>query len=148
MQAGEMRIGVLARTAECAVETIRFYEREGLLPAPRRSEGNYRLYRQEHLDRLLFIRRCRSLDMSLDDVRRLVRLLAEPDAECDDADVLLDDHIRQVTERIAALESLKSALVELRASCVCYSERNPRHASADCGILRGLSEGNGRRRGK
>ena len=61
-----MKIGELAKLADCQVETVRYYEREGLLPAPARSEGNYRLYSSEHLERLTFIRNCRTLDMTLD----------------------------------------------------------------------------------
>ena len=59
-----MKIGELAKLADCQVETVRYYEREGLLPAPARSEGNYRLYSSEHLERLTFIRNCRTLDMN------------------------------------------------------------------------------------
>lgn len=60
-----MKIGELAKLTDCQVETIRYYEREGLLPEPARSEGNYRLYTQAHVERLTFIRNCRSLDMTL-----------------------------------------------------------------------------------
>ncbi|GAD65023.1 MerR family transcriptional regulator, partial [Aquipseudomonas alcaligenes] len=57
-----MKIGELGKQADCQVETIRYYEREGLLPVPGRSEGNYRVYGKEHLERLVFIRNCRTLD--------------------------------------------------------------------------------------
>ncbi|MCV6070998.1 MerR family transcriptional regulator, partial [Escherichia coli] len=68
-----MKIGELAQTAGTGVETVRFYEREGLLPLPARSSGNYRVYNGEHVDRLAFIRHCRSLDMTLDEIRVLLR---------------------------------------------------------------------------
>ena len=61
----EIRIGELAQRTGCEVVTVRFYEKEGLLPAPARSSGNYRLYSEAHIERLQFIRHCRSLDMSL-----------------------------------------------------------------------------------
>lgn len=64
-----MKIGELAKVTQTQAETIRFYEREGLLTEPPRSNGNYRLYGQEHLERLAFIRHCRSLDMTLDEIR-------------------------------------------------------------------------------
>jgi DNA-binding transcriptional MerR regulator len=67
-----MRIGELAQTSGTPIETIRFYEREGLLPAAARTEGNYRIYTPQHADRLGFIRQCRSLDMTLDEVRVLL----------------------------------------------------------------------------
>jgi DNA-binding transcriptional MerR regulator len=68
-----MRIGELAQASGTPVETIRFYEREGLLPTAARTEGNYRIYTPHHAERLAFIRQCRSLDMTLDEVRVLLR---------------------------------------------------------------------------
>ena len=70
-----MKIGQLSEVARTQVETIRFYEREGLLAEPKRTAGNYRIYDQTHLDRLLFIRHCRALDMTLDEIRVLLRFL-------------------------------------------------------------------------
>ena len=67
-----LKIGELAKRTGCPVETIRYYEREALLAAPRRSEGNYRLYDDAHAERLQFIRHCRSLDMTLDEIRSLL----------------------------------------------------------------------------
>jgi len=75
-----MRIGELAQTSGTPIETIRFYEREGLLPAAARTEGNYRIYTPQHADRLGFIRQCRSLDMTLDEVRVLLRFKDQPRA--------------------------------------------------------------------
>ena len=77
-----MRIGELAQTSGTPIETIRFYEREGLLPAAARTEGNYRIYTPQHADRLGFIRQCRSLDMTLDEVRVLLRFKDQPLADC------------------------------------------------------------------
>ena len=64
-----MKIGELSTASSTAIETIRYYEREGLLPPPGRTEGNFRIYEASHLERLQFIRYCRGLDMSLDEVR-------------------------------------------------------------------------------
>ena len=74
-----MKIGELAKLADCQVETVRYYEREGLLPAPARSGGNYRLYSSEHVERLTFIRNCRTLDMTLDEIRSLLALMDRPE---------------------------------------------------------------------
>lgn len=63
-----MKIGELAKATDCAVETIRYYEREQLLPEPARTDGNYRLYTQAHVEWLTFIRNCRTLDMTLDEI--------------------------------------------------------------------------------
>ena len=77
-----MKIGELAARTDCAVETIRYYEREGLLPAPRRSAGNYRQYGETHLERLVFIRNCRVLDMTLQEIKQLLTLREQPRASC------------------------------------------------------------------
>lgn len=73
-----MRIGELAKATDTQVETIRYYEREALLPQPGRTEGNYRVYGPEHVERLSFIRYCRSLDMALDEIRALLRMKDSP----------------------------------------------------------------------
>lgn len=130
-----LKIGELARQTGCKVETIRYYEQQGLLAAPARSAGNYRVYGAAHVARLQFIRHCRSLDMTLDEVRQLLALRDAPDADCDAVNILLDQHIRQVATRIAELQALQGHLLELRSSC-----RSIRQAR-DCGILHGLSLG-------
>jgi len=73
-----MRIGELAKATDTQVETIRYYEREALLPQPGRTEGNYRVYGPEHVERLSFIRYCRSLDMALDEIRALLLMKDSP----------------------------------------------------------------------
>ena len=78
----EIRIGELAQRTGCEVVTVRFYEKEGLLPAPARSSGNYRLYSEAHIERLQFIRHCRSLDMSLGEIRALLGLRDKPLRDC------------------------------------------------------------------
>jgi len=98
-----MKIGELALAAQTQVETIRYYEREGLLPQAPRSEGNYRIYGPEHVERLAFVRHCRSLDMTLDEIRVLLRFKDEPQAECGEVNALLDEHIGHVATRIREL---------------------------------------------
>lgn len=128
-----LRIGELAQCADCLVETIRYYERENLLAAPARSQANYRLYGPEHVKRLQFIRHCRSLDMTLDEIRALLQFKDAPEANCTGVNTLLDKHIEHVAHRIAELKALQRQLGDLRALC--------RHAQAvkDCGILQELS---------
>jgi len=128
-----MKIGELATVTGCPVETIRYYEREGLLPAPQRSEGNYRLYRPEHLERLTFIRNCRTLDMTLDEIRELLSLRGRPAENCEAINTLIDEHIEHVNSRIASLQSLQGQLVELRNSCLADQQSSP------CEIIRQLS---------
>jgi len=129
-----MKIGELAAASGTAVETIRYYEREALLPAPARTASNYRSYGQEHLERLQFIRYCRSLDMSLDEIRVLLRFKDAPRENCGDVNQALDEHIGHVSRRIRELRHLEKDLKALRARCGEASE------ARDCGILEGLSE--------
>ena len=135
-----MRIGELARRADCPVETVRYYEKKKLLPAPRRSGANYRDYGPSHLERLAFIRRCRALDMSLPEIRALIEAIEHPGPDCAPVDALLDEHIGHVAGRIADLTALKKELDAIRAHC---AGRRP--ASA-CGIIETLSRPAARRR--
>ncbi len=129
-----MRIGDLAHTTGTPAETIRFYERERLLPRAQRSNNNYRVYTQAHVERLAFIRQCRSLDMTLDEVRELLRLREAPADDCHEINALLDEHIGHVAQRIRELRALQKDLQALRARCATP------HAVDDCGILSGLHE--------
>ena len=128
-----MKISELSKRAACPVQTIRFYEKEGLLPPPARSAGNYRLYAGAHLDRLRFVRHCRNLDMTLAEIRQLLRLRDSPQESCDGVNALLDERIGQVTRRIAELRALEAHLTELRQLC------DTRESTRDCAILRELA---------
>lgn len=128
-----MKIGELAKATGTSVENIRFYEREALLPAPMRSENNYRSYGDEHIERLTFIRHCRSLDMALGEIRALLRFKETPQANCEGVNELLDEHIGHVAERIRELRALEKQLNVLRAQCAETS------AAGCCGILKELS---------
>ena len=129
-----MKIGELARLAGTNVETIRYYERDGLLPVPARSEGNYRIYRETHVQRLSFIRRCRSLDMTLDEIRVLLHFKESPQENCTDVNRLLDRHIGHVAQRMQELQELERQLRDLRERC------GEARDAAHCGILDGLSQ--------
>lgn len=128
-----MRIGELAGATGTQVETIRFYERQGLLPEAGRTGANYRVYDDSHVERLSFIRHCRSLDMTLDEIRVLLRFKDAPEADCGEVNALLDEHIGHVTARIRALTALETQLKALRARC--HDDRK----ACQCGILSGLS---------
>jgi Cd(II)/Pb(II)-responsive transcriptional regulator len=127
-----LKIGELAKLAGCKAETIRYYENEHLMPAPFRSEGNYRLYDETHLERLQFIRRCRTLGMTLEEIRALLHMREVPQRSCEKVDRLLDEHIAHVEARIAELVELQSHLKQLRAQC----QGNP--GTDECGILQQL----------
>ena len=125
-----MRIGELADATRTTVETIRFYEREGLLPAPARSSGNYRQYTPTHAERLAFIRHCRNLDMTMDEIRQLLQFRDAPGEDCGQVNALLDEHIEHVAQRIRELRKLERELRQLRARCA--------EPGAACGILEEL----------
>ncbi|XBS68735.1 Cd(II)/Pb(II)-responsive transcriptional regulator [Acerihabitans sp. KWT182] len=128
-----MLIGELAKRTGCDTATIRFYERERLLPAPGRSEAGYRLYSQEHDTRLRFILRCRQLGMRLHEIRQLQELQTHPNRACDDIDALLERHIALVRQRITALNELEIKLHELRGCC------RQKTKVGECGILTALT---------
>ncbi|MBK9572860.1 MAG: Cd(II)/Pb(II)-responsive transcriptional regulator [Rhodoferax sp.] len=130
-----MKIGELARATRTSVETIRFYEREGLLAQTARTEGNYRIYGQFHAERLAFVRYCRGLDMTLDEIRTLLRFKDAPTDNCGEVNKLLDEHIGHVGQRIRELRVLERQLKGLRDQCHVARE------SSQCGILRELSQG-------
>ena len=127
-----MKIGELAKLTDCQVETIRYYEREGLLPEPARSEGNYRLYTQAHVERLTFIRNCRSLDMTLEEIRSLLSLRDSPQDQCERVNALIDEHIHHVKARVDSLLALQAQLLDLRQRCSTGSDKD------HCGILQRL----------
>lgn len=129
-----MRIGELAKQTGCDVETIRYYEKTGLLPEPGRSDVGYRKYEPKHLERLQFIRHCRSLQMGLSDIRILLDFRNQPSAECRGVNELLDHHIELIRVRMEALQSLETQLIRLRQQC------GDPHSVGECGILNKLND--------
>ncbi|WP_066706967.1 Cd(II)/Pb(II)-responsive transcriptional regulator [Curvibacter delicatus] len=136
-----MKIGDLSKLTQTQVETIRYYEREGLLPKPARTEGNYRIYGHGHAERLAFIRHCRGLDMTLIEIRQLLHFKDAPQENCGEVNALLDAHIGHVVARIRELRALEKELKALRECC-----REALQA-ANCGILSELSRPLERRAG-
>ncbi|CAM8620415.1 SoxR Predicted transcriptional regulators [Comamonadaceae bacterium] len=128
-----MKIGELALVAQCTVETVRYYEKAGLLPEPARTSGNFRVYGPEHVERLRFIRNCRALDMSQEEIHTLLDLADQPADGCGAINAVFDQHITHVDERIRELTHLKKQLRTLRLRCV--SEQ----AVDACGIMQGLA---------
>ncbi len=110
-------IGDLARVASTKVETIRYYEKIGLMPSAARTAGNHRAYSAAHRDRLAFIRHARELGFSLDDIRALLELSDRPDASCTHADGIARRHLDGVRSRIARLQALESELTRMIEDC-------------------------------
>lgn len=110
-------IGELARATCTKVETVRWYERIGLLAAPARTAGNYRAYGREHLERLSFVRRARDLGFSLDQVRELLRLSDQRDRPCEEVDRIARGHLAEVERKIVDLTALGQELQSLMGQC-------------------------------
>ncbi len=110
-------IGSLSKGTGCKIETIRYYERIGLLPKPPRSQGGHRLYEEEHLKRLTFIRRSRELGFTLHEVRGLLRLVDGGEYSCAEVKALTLDHVAELRRKLADLRKVKRVLEEMAAEC-------------------------------
>ena len=125
-------IGELARATSTKVETIRWYERIGLLDAPARTRGNYRTYGRSHLERLSFVRRARDLGFSLDHVRELLRLSDQQDRPCEEIDLIARGHLAEIERKVADLTAFGRELRQIIGQC--------RHGTvAECRIIEALS---------
>ena len=109
--------GELAKRTDCNIETVRFYERIGVMPEPMRTEGGRRQYTQEHVDRLSFIRRSRELGFSLNEVRDLLRFVDEGDLTCADVKAMTMAHLADVQRKIADLKTLERVLKQIASKC-------------------------------
>ncbi len=112
-----LTIGKLAKATGTNVETVRWYEKVGLLAAPVRTSGNYRSYAQGDLDRLRFIRRARDLGFTLDQVRALLDLASQPSRDCGSVDELASGHLAAIDRKLADLAALRRELAALLTSC-------------------------------
>ena len=129
-----LKIGQLAAATGTQAEAIRYYERQGLLPVPARTQSNYRVYDGSHIERLAFIRHCRCLDMTLGEIRTLLQYKDAPGGSCEQVAVLLAEHIGHVMGRIAELKALERELRRLRRQCAASD------VAANCGILSSLEQ--------
>ncbi|GJL49177.1 MAG: MerR family transcriptional regulator [Nitrospirales bacterium] len=112
-----MRIGQIAKRAGVNVETIRFYERKGLLTQPPRNAGGYRQYPRHAIARIRFIKRAKELGFSLTEIADLLSLQVNPRATCADVKSRAEDKISTIHERIKDLQKMKRSLEKLAASC-------------------------------
>ena len=132
MASGSLGIGDLARATGTTVETIRYYERSGLMPAPPRTSGNYRAYGRDHLGRLSFIRRARGLGFSIEQVRALLALSDQGDRSCEAVDVIAREHLSEVERKLADLAALRRELTALLGQC-------RRGTVAECRVIEALA---------
>jgi len=128
-----MKIGEFSRQSGCSIQTIRFYEKQKLLPIPMRTEGNFRIYNQSALDHLLFIKRCRNLDITLSEIKQLIGLKAAPDNNCEDVNNLIKNQINVIDNRMSELVLLREHLTSLNNKCSVGNRVE------NCGILKDLA---------
>lgn len=107
----------MAQAGDCKVQTIRYYEEKGLLPEPRRSQGNQRVYSQAHYDRLRFIRHGRELGFSLERIRQILDLTDDAGKSCAQVDRIANEHLREVESKIRRLQSLRKELRRMISEC-------------------------------
>jgi DNA-binding transcriptional MerR regulator len=132
MAADALTIGDLAKATNTKVETVRYYERIGLMPVPRRSAANYRHYDAGSAERLGFIRRSRALGFSLDQVRELLSLADDQSRSCEAVDQIARDHLAEIDRKVADLAVLRRELDALLRQC--------RHGVvAECRIIKALA---------
>jgi MerR family mercuric resistance operon transcriptional regulator len=112
-----LSIGALSKATGCNIETIRYYERIGLLPKPPRTEGGHRQYGEAELMRLTFVRRSRTLGFTLDEIRGLLGLVDGGDYTCGEVKVITLDHLEEIRRKIADLTRLEAVLREMAAQC-------------------------------
>lgn len=112
-----MKIGELAQRTGCKVVTIRFYEKEGLLPEPERSDGNYRIYTEKDEERLNFIRHCRRHGMNLEEISRLLQLSTMRISDHEEIHELIKRHIANIRRQIAELGQLEQSLESMLQNC-------------------------------
>lgn len=134
MRTDQFPIGGLSSATGVNIETIRYYEKIGLIPLPPRTEGRQRVYDASHLKRLSFIRRSRELGFSLDQVRELLGLVRGHDLTCADVKAMTDAHVTDIRRKVKDLRKLERVLTQLSAQC-------GGDAVPDCPILDALSKG-------
>ncbi len=134
MRATHFPIGALSTGTGVNIETIRYYEKIGLMPAPPRTEGRQRVYGPNHLQRLIFIRRSRELGFSLDEIRDLLGLGRGHNLTCGEVKTMTEHHIADIRRKVKDLKKLERVLTELAAKC-------RGNAVPDCPILDALSGG-------
>jgi MerR family mercuric resistance operon transcriptional regulator len=129
MKATGFSIGELSKQSGVNIETIRYYEKIGVMPAPSRSAGGYRIYGADHLKRLSFVRRSRQLGFSLDEIRGLLRLVDGQAYTCAEVHSLTLNHVAEIRRKIDDLKRLKRVMAEMAAQC--SGERVPECAIID-----------------
>lgn len=125
-------IGRLSQEADCNIETIRYYEKIGMLPKPRRTQGGHRIYTEDHFRHLRFIRRARALGFTLDDIRNLLALSEGKKTSCGKVKSVAETHLEDIRSKIADLKAVEKVLKDLVTQCTGK-------IAPDCPILKSFS---------
>ncbi len=131
-----MKIGELSRATGTNIETIRYYERIGLLPEPHRTAANYRSYGDAHRSRLAFVRHSRDLGFTIEEIRSLLDLSDDPGRDCSEADRIASRHLAQVEDKIAQLTLLRDELARIVGRC-------RGGVAAECRVIEALGDHGG-----
>lgn len=132
---GTLRIGEVARLAAVNIQTLRYYERRGILDKPERSRSGYRQYPVETVELVRTIKRAQKLGFSLDEIERLLTIREGGNGACTKARDIAANKLELLNERIEQLADVKSTLEELIRDC------QPRRPAEDCGVLTAISNG-------
>ena len=130
-----MKIGALSKKTGLSIDAIRFYEKAGVIKSPTRTEGGYREFNGEALHILEFISHCRTLDIPLAEIKKLLRVRAGSAKSCREANQVIDEHLQGLRKRISSLKKLEKQLAELQSVC------NEELAPEKCQIIRSLQHG-------
>jgi len=128
-----MKIGQLSQQAQCKIDTVRYYEKIGLLGAPSRSPAGYRQYEELHVRRLSFIRRCRELGFSIEEIRKLLSLVDNNNVTCLDIKTITLEHLKNIRRKMSDLKKLEKSLAAIAAHC-------SDDAAPECPIIDALFE--------
>ena len=126
-----MKIGELAAASKVPTKTIRYYEQVGLMASAHRDESGYRQYDEKDVAALIFIRRCRELNIAIDDIKQLVDVQQNPQASCAVVDEMIDKQLQRIRQTQRELAMLEKTLSSLATSCA-------NHKIEDCSILHQL----------
>jgi MerR family transcriptional regulator, copper efflux regulator len=133
-----MTIGQVAKGADVGIETVRFYEREGLIEKPPRRESGYRAYPADTVDRVRFIKRAKELGFSLKEIKELMALRIAPDTACGQIKKRAEAKIEDIEDKISSLQRMSQVLRKVTAAC------GGKGSVSECPILDALEDGKGR----
>jgi MerR family mercuric resistance operon transcriptional regulator len=129
-----LKIGQLAKQANVNIQTIRYYERIGLMTSPQKLESGYRLYSDNDITRVKFIKRSQNLGFSLKEIKTLLTLRVEPEVSCDQVRKQAETKIQEIEIKIHELKQIKQALTKLVTACL------DNHPTSECPILEALED--------